>query len=200
MGIRGKTDVKAEETLMLLILIGLPLLIAYLTRKINQRITKREVEIVIITDSEHYSKKVEAANERASIDFGEKTYAGTLKDAWELQQTFIEKIKGIHRYLLIFYEFIEDKKLKAQPEIKPINKAIIPKTSADILMKIKKYRGVNPALESQFKEQGKGLPNWLLVVALLAVMILGLLAAVQIGLINLPTAGTKLLALMVILQ
>lgn len=169
-------------------MIMVPILSVYFSRKINERVSSKEIELVIITDSEHRSKKINDTTDGFfSTSFEEFDYHGTIKDCWKKKRTIIDKLRGNQKYFLVFYEALKDTKNKT-PEIKPINKAKLAENTSDILMKIKRYRGVNPALDSQFKEKSGGIPNWILVIVLFAVLILGLLAAAQMGLIKLPSA------------
>lgn len=173
-----------DQLILLIFLIIIPFAAVFLSRKINQRISSREVEIVIITDNEHYSEIQEITDLEAMIKtvFKESTYAAGFKDAWTKKKSIMDRLKGVERYLVMFFEFVEDE----DTMIKPINKATVPETTSDILYKIKKYRGVNPALEGQFKESGGGIPNWILIIVLFAVLVLGLIAALQLGLISMP--------------
>lgn len=175
---------------MLFVLIAVPITAVFLSRKINQRISKREMEITIITANEHkqYIKDFSLDEDTLSITHNEKEYSGTIKDAWKKQKNLMDRLKGVQRYLMVFFEWVDDTKDKTKT-IQPINKALVPETTSEILMKIKKYRGVNPAIDSQYSDSGGGLSNWMLIIVIVAVLIMGLLAAFQLGLITIPGAA-----------
>lgn len=112
-------------------------------------------------------------------------YKGTINQAWIKKIGLfdrINKIKG--EYLLIFNEYIEDKK-KAK-EINPIVNAVEPENNAETLTIVNLYRGVNPAIDSQFSEKkGLQLPSWALIIVIMALIVAGIIVASQQGLIKL---------------
>lgn len=179
-----------DQWLLMLVLIGVPLIAVKVSMKISSRVTSREIRVVIITDNSHHLEKGELQPLENSVTtwLNNEPYTASIDDMWKIRGNIIDRLKGKRKYLALFHELIPDDK---QPELtaKPINKASIPVNSSDILAKIKKYRGVNPALQGQFKEAGGGLPSWVLIIALVAVLFIGLLAAAQMGFIDLPTGA-----------
>lgn len=161
--------------------------IVYLSKKAPARKTKNVYEIVIITSKSHSKSKEEHPKTVDSICviYEDHEYKAKNTEAYIIPLNGVTKwIHGINeKYLCLFHEYDQ----KNNPSPRPIQNSKSPSRTAKMLYKVRTYRGLKGAIESQFKDTSRGgLPSWVLVIAVIAVVLAALIMAAKTGIINIP--------------
>ena len=139
----------------------------------------------------HFQEKEDHDKDEIQFEFDGVTYKGNTKLSWKKERGLFRKR---YEHWLIFYKSTpaklkESKKTWVDPVLPPDDAQMIKgsdKTqgsqfqfiTADLLFKIKRYRGVNPAFKDEFKlDRQWDVPQW----AIIPVLII--LIAVSVGIL-----------------
>lgn len=181
--------VSKNDTLIALSLFSLLIIVLFVYLSRQPKKTVFEVVIQKPTELLKIIRSYKKGTEKFSILDGVEVYEGSIKDCWIYPLNWIDKnLSRIDaKYLALFIEPQPDPKKKGSilaPECLSI--PVQPANDSDILWRVKKYRGVDKAIESQFKQSGGlGIPSWALILIVLVVIAGAAIAAQQAGIIHL---------------
>lgn len=143
---------------------------------------KTEFRLVVFKAEKILYDRLLTENNYAEFSLGDYDYTCRAEGAWIIPLGIGDKwINRIGQRYLHLYRIPKDKKgADKEPEL--IDRAIEPQNSSLILWKVKKYRGVKQGVEDQFKEpRGFDLPNWALIIVVLALLAAGVVMLRQLG-------------------
>lgn len=177
---------KYDTVIAALILIPVAIWIIY---KNNQRPLKNWFKIVIFRENHSpIYRQLKTELNRFSITIGNNiVYEASTDQAWKIEPQLLDKFlnRVAGRYLFLFRAPTIDPKTKKPTDPEILSRAAIPINSSEVLYKVKKYRGVRQGIEDQFRQPSSfNVPPWALIVVLIALLLLGVVLADQLGLLE----------------